>query len=97
MPVLFWHYVGNTRAVAYTNNVVNSIVDGTTLFVADVHGPTVGGTDVFDSYVDQAAQLVGFAGTTPCEERYYHNGTGSIHCGTNVLRAVPSDKWWDQM
>jgi len=64
-----------------------SPVDGVRVFVADVSGPSVGGRDLFDWYVDQAAQLVGFTnGATQCEERVYHNGAGSIHCGTNVLR-----------
>jgi len=101
MPVLFWHTLSGTLAWAYTNNVVNSIVDGDRLFVADVHGPTLGGADLFDSYVDQAAELAGFfGGTMTCEERVYHQGIGSIHCGTNVLREIPSanaDKWWNRI
>jgi protein-arginine deiminase len=97
MPVLFSHYDNSTLAAAYTNNVVNSIVDGSALFVADVHGPALSGADLFDSYVDEAAQLVGFVGATKCEERVYHAGTGSIHCGTNVLRDVPAEKWWNQL
>lgn len=27
--------------------------------------------------------------------RYYHNGVGFIHCGTNVVRELPTDKWWE--
>ena len=83
----------------YTNNVVNSIVDGDTLFVAYVHGPTVGSINLFNDYVIKAARKVGFTTILTCEERYYHNGDGSIHCGTNVLRRIPvlgsGLEWWN--
>lgn len=90
MPVLFWDQTG---ALAYTNNVVNSLVDGDWLFVAHVHGPTVS-QDWFNDYVHAAAGLVGFTNVLSCEERTYHNGAGSIHCGTNVLREIPACPWW---
>jgi hypothetical protein len=90
MPVLFWDQTG---ALAYTNNVVNSLVDGDWLFVAHVRGPTVS-QDWFNDYVHAAAGLVGFTNVLSCEERTYHNGAGSIHCGTNVLREIPACPWW---
>jgi hypothetical protein len=80
MPVLFWHTLNGTRAFEYTNNVVNSLVDGYAFFVADVDGPTVGGSDLFDSYVDEAAKLAGIVGgATKCEERVYHVSVRQIH------------------
>jgi hypothetical protein len=102
MPVLFSHSSG-ARARALTNNVVNALVDDNRLFVAHVHGPTVDNVDLFNDYVDKAAELVGFKVKKPpkvdlviqSEERVYHNGTGSIHCGTNVLREIPTQKWWN--
>ena len=80
MPVLFLNRGG---AAAYTNNVVNSLVDGNTLFAADVHIPG------FNNYVAKVAAKAGF-NVISCDERAYHNGTGSIHCGTNVIRVMPS-------
>ena len=88
MPVLF-HNLLNKGAIAYTNNVINSLVDGDTLFVANVHGPIVNGTNLFNWYVSEAAKRVGFTNVIVCEERAYHNWKGSIHCGTNVLRKMP--------
>mgnify|MGYP001111090782 FL=1 len=108
MPVLFldrsrwprdYRYPGipgDPGAVAWTNNVVNSVVDGNTLFVAHVHGPTVS-QDWFNDYVQAAAGLVGFTNVLSCEERTYHNGAGSIHCGTNVLREIPASPWWESL
>ena len=96
LPVLF-RDDGNTGAVAYTNNVVNALVDGEKLFVAEVRGPTVGGGSLFDWYVQDAALTVGFLSVTTCDEAlYYHNNYGSIHCGTNVFRVIPYS-WWECM
>jgi hypothetical protein len=79
---------------AFTNNVINSIVDGDTLFVADVNG-----SDIFNWYVYQAATRAGFTEIIFCDEKLYHGGIGSIHCGTNVLRVIPGlgsgDEWWN--
>jgi hypothetical protein len=69
------------------------------MLVADVAGPDVGGTigDIFDWYVSQAAQRIGFAEAQirKAEERIeYHNLEGSVHCATNVIREVEGN-WWD--
>ena len=102
MPVLFQNADDNmfcNNALAFSNNVVNSIVDGNTLFVANVHGPVVSGVNIFNDYVIKAAQKVGFTNIVSCEDIVYHNDTGSIHCGTTVLRKIPllgSDlEWWN--
>jgi hypothetical protein len=98
MPVLFYDQSG---AVAYTNNVINSIVDGSTLLVARPHGPEYGsGFKIFDDYVEKAANRVGFTTVLFNEERVYHKGIGSIHCGTNVMRLIPdsdNDQWWNNL
>jgi len=105
MPVLF----GSTGfgAKAATNNVINSIVDGDTLFVARTYGPAVwpgqpGGPnrDIFEFYVEEAAHKAGFTTVYFNEERDYHTGTGSIHCASNVLRLIPdqaAEKWWNNL
>ncbi len=28
---------------------------------------------------------------------WYHLGNGEIHCGTNVIRTIPSDPWWEKL
>jgi hypothetical protein len=99
MPVLFFDYATGT-ALAYTNNVVNSIVHGEKLLVADVAGPDVGGGigDIFDWYVKSAAVIVGFNGAdvVKVEEKWYHNDEGSVHCATNVIRVILGS-WWDSL
>ncbi len=99
-PVLFENKAAG-RALAYTNNVVNSVVDGATIFVSRTFGPRVlGGAtpDIFEWYVDTMCKRVGFTTVRFCEERIYHNGQGSVHCGSNVRRKMPSkteDIWWN--
>ena len=100
LPVLFWDAQQAQRpgAVAYTNNVVNSLVDGNKVVFAYVQGPAAQNHDLFNWYVFHADDLVGFTGSTGAiEERVYHNGFGSIHCGTNVLRQIPSVGWWENL
>jgi hypothetical protein len=50
----------------------------------------------FDWYVNEAAELVGFTTVIKSDEKWYHNRTGSIHCGTNVIREITGD-WWDSL
>lgn len=100
MPVLFFNFIGS-GALAFTNNVVNSVVSSDKMVVADVAGPVVGGgvnDDLFDWYVEQAAGLVGITNVETVKELSYHLGCGSVHCGTNVLRELDeSQKWWDML
>ncbi|MBP5621932.1 MAG: hypothetical protein J6X44_07955 [Thermoguttaceae bacterium] len=48
--------------------------------------------------MEKAGKKVGFVTVIACEESLYHNSMGSIHCGTNVLRKMPSSsyglEWW---
>lgn len=98
MPVLFRDDGG---AVALTNNVVNCLVDGNSVFVALPYGPDVdigGGSDedILEDYVGRMLERVGYGDIRFCEERAYHNRMGSIHCGTNVRRAIPGGNWWEE-
>lgn len=102
MPVLFFLFqddYGHSGALAFSNNVVNSLVDGHTIFMSQIYGPTVGSENIFNNYVIQATRKVGFTNVILNDELVYHLGTGSIHCGTNVLREIPllgSDlEWWN--
>ena len=58
MPVLFYNYRENFASMgakAFTNNVINSLVDGNTLFCPHVYGPLLDPSDpstsVFNNYV----------------------------------------------
>jgi hypothetical protein len=104
MPV-FFDNVNGGGALAFTNNVTNALVDGNTLFVANIHGPTVSGSNLFNDYVQHVVSKPylyfdentgnyilkngDFTSVFFADERYYHNWEGSIHCGTNVLRKIP--------
>lgn len=106
MPVLFRNTTNEENsqednfykyALAYTNNVVNSLVDGNRIFVADVQGPVDSSINVFNNYANLAVRRVGFTIVNFCEEMTYHTCSGSIHCGTTVLRVIPEDdlEWWN--
>lgn len=103
MPVLF-NNIGR-GAFAYTNNVINAMTDKNMLFVASVWGPTVAGSAVgasgsvnlFNWYVEKVANRIGFTSVHFSDDRVYHNGTGSIHCGTNVIRELYAEDWWNYM
>ena len=103
IPVLFWDQ--GRGAEAWTTNCVNALVDGNTIFVPETFGPEVdreGGTgtvsDIFRDYVESAYALCGYTPKTGikfADARWYHSRGGSIHCGTNVVRTIPTDKWWE--
>ena len=104
MPVLFEN--GGSGAIAFTKNVVNALVDGNTLIVADPFGPVVYfegqlAGDIFEDYVRRTAEKVGFLPTRvlPTDDSIYAASEGSIHCATNVLRVIAvadSQKWWNR-
>ncbi len=102
MPVLFWEEPSSSRALAYTNNHVNCLVDGSTVLTAQSHGPVVQydppvpASDILGDYVDAMFQKAGYQTVTDADELNYHNYAASIHCGTNVQRRIPSYNWWDK-
>lgn len=86
--------------VAVTNNSINCQVNQNTVFTAEVFGPHVDylgigtASDILEDYRDNMFAKVYSNIQTP-DERFYHNLNGSIHCGTNVQRVIPSYNWWD--
>ncbi|MEM6315695.1 MAG: protein-arginine deiminase family protein, partial [Planctomycetota bacterium] len=104
-PVIFWGSNGNSGfAAAYTNNHVNLLSglmpDGTaTAYTPLSFGPEVnyrglGNESLFDNYVADSLADAGYDNTVFADARVYHNGIGSIHCGTNVIREVPDESFW---
>lgn len=105
MPVLFYGSSGASGfAYAYTNNHVNLLSgktpDGTaTAYTGFSYGPQVnyrgqGNESLFDNYVADSLTDAGYDNTVFADARVYHNGIGSIHCGTNVIREVPDEMFW---
>ena len=97
IPVLFDSDSGD--ALAYTNNNVNSLIDGSNVFTAKTWGPHVnhdktGDSDILGDYIQALFAKAGLT-AIPVEDREYHDKSGSIHCGTNVQRTIPSFDWWE--
>lgn len=96
VPVIFREVGG---ALAFTNNNVNSLVSGDTIITAETAGPVVdwgdGARDIFGYYLEHIFARAGYSNTVFADETEYHNLHGSIHCGTNVLRYIPSRHWWE--
>jgi len=99
IPVLFSD-VGTGGALAYTIDNVNSLVDGNTIITGQSFGPSVdytrtGASDILQDYVVAAFKSAGYTSVLTADSRVYHDTQGSIHCGTNVIREVPTYDWWD--
>ena len=100
VPVLFRDYDAG-KGLAYTNNTVNSLVDGARIITAQTFGPKIDlgtGTvrDIFESYMISIWNKAGYTNVVHADERAtYHNYCGSIHCGTNVRRTITTTNWWE--
>jgi len=97
IPVLFHDDAG---ALALTNNNVNSLIDGNRIVSPQPWGPHVdlgsGPEDIFEKYVEAMFTRAGYTNIVFADERVtYHNQAGSIHCGTNSSREIPSGNWWE--
>jgi hypothetical protein len=44
----------------------------------------------------KAYRLSGYSNVIPTDQSYYDVHLGGVHCGTNFIRAIPTDKWWTQ-
>ncbi len=86
VPVLFKH-VGS-GFVAGSPNIVNGIVDGSTVYLPDP------GCSLFrNAVLLSGKQFVGGAD----EWADYHCNRGEIHCGSEAERIIPPDLgWWDE-
>ena len=54
-----------------------------------------GKKDLFDAYATAAFKSAGYTKIFFADTRVYHDASGGIHCGTNVIRSIPSGKWWE--
>ena len=91
------------RAVNYTTDHVNCLVDGDTVFTGQTHEEGTG--NVIQDYVEALFGKAGYRykpenpdddNIIDVDSSCYHKGDGDIHCGTNARRVIPdSYKWWD--
>jgi hypothetical protein len=76
---------------------------GSTILTPATYGPFVDYADngfssyILQDYVSAAFQDCGYSpfGIIDVDARFYHNGQGSIHFATNVIRDIPSSDWWN--
>ena len=107
MPVLFYADPIPARknlADEYTPDFVNSlIVNASTVITGKAFGPSVpwigngngAATDIFQDYSDDAFTWASITGNPiSVDGRVYSNADGFIHCATNVIRQIPTSKWW---
>ena len=92
--------LGTTKLSPFSTNHINALVDGTTVVTGKAYGPGVnwngtGNRDIFQDYANNTYKKAGFTRIVEVDSRLYHNGSGNIHCGTNVIRSLPTDNWWD--
>jgi hypothetical protein len=89
-------------ALAYTNNMVNAFIDGTTVIAAQPFGPIVdyngdgAGENIFRDYAEKLFKKAGYTAVSFVDDRDYHNNEGSVHCATNAIRAIPDYDWWEK-
>jgi hypothetical protein len=83
----------------FSEDHVNALVDGTTVVTGRAYGPKVRwngstATDLFQGYATSVFREGGYGKVFFADARIYHNSSGSVHCATNAIRTLPSDKWW---
>ncbi len=92
MPVLFYDKHSTSKAVAYTIDHVNCLVDANTVFTGDAHCSE---EEIFMGYVKDLFEKAGYTDVNDANSLRYHDKGGDIHCGTNVQRTRPTYKWWE--
>jgi protein-arginine deiminase len=93
---------GGWRLAPFSSNHINALVaDNATVISPKAFGPKVnyngsGNRDLFEDYATGAYRAAGYRTIVFTDARLYHDAGGSLHCGTNVIRAAPADaKWWN--
>jgi protein-arginine deiminase len=94
VPFLFQWEQG--RLAAYQPGTVNLLSLSRTVVAApDPHGPVIDGKDLFKSQFESALAPYGVTVSWLDDWMLYHRYNGNVHCATNVVREVPSVKWWE--
>jgi hypothetical protein len=88
IPSLFEPNEYDNTPVSYVPSMVNMLVDGNKLIVADPFGPRENGVDVFKA--DVIGKLPGFTLCFIDNWNEYHKNNGGVHCGTNARRVPRS-------
>lgn len=91
---------GGWKLTPFSTNHINALIDGTTIITGRAYGPKVnwngsGNRDLFQDYANTTFTRAGYTRIVLADTRLYHDGSGDIHCGTNVIRDLPTLNWWD--
>lgn len=90
---------GTLQLLPFSEDHVNSLVDGNTVVTGKAFGPKVkwngtAATDLFQDYATATFKGGGYTNVVFTDARVYHDSSGSVHCATNTIRALPTDDWW---
>ncbi len=86
------------KALAYVPGMVNGIYLADGVFGApEPHGPIVGGVDPFKATLEATLATASIRVVWIEDWDLYHAEAGEVHCGSNVQRAIPAIKWWEQV
>lgn len=88
------------RLLPFSEDHINALVDGTTVVTGESRGPVVKwqskrpASDLFAGYATAVFKDAGYDRVVFADAAIYHNSSGSIHCATNAIRALPDEAWW---
>ncbi len=92
----YLHQPAGSGSVAFQPGTVNGIYLADDLFAApDPHGPFIDGKDIMKDQFERALAPLGIRVRWIENWDLYHTQMGEVHCGSNVVRAIPETKWWE--
>jgi protein-arginine deiminase len=96
IPVPFLHEKAWGFSIAYQPGTVNGIYLMHGAFgVPTPHGPSINGQDPFRTQLQEAFGKHGIDIHYIENWDLYHIGYGEVHCGSNTLRTLPAELWWE--
>lgn len=79
--------------LARVPSMVNCLVLGKHLVIADPNGPIIQGEDAFQTAVRKLLSPLGLS-LHFVDDRQYHKWSGNVHCATNAVRTPLEEPWW---
>ncbi len=96
VKIPFLHQPVYGLSLAYQPGTVNGVLLDATHFAApDPHGPVIDGKDIMKVQLEATLAEKGVQVSWVEDWDAYHRNFGEVHCGSNVIREIPSTKWWE--
>lgn len=90
-----WSEFERWPVLALYPGTINSVVVGKNQIIApNPWGPAIGGQDVLVAATDAAYAKAGYTVSYVDDWFTHHENMGEVHCGSNVIRQLPENKWW---